>query len=123
MRTDDRRRESMRRVYKRLIVRVRRPPRPVEPHPEPGVRALRIVSWNLLRLTGATLDDVCRVVRGHRPDILLMQEATHAIDALPEQVGGHYWRTPLPGRIHGLAMWSPRPLPGPPLVLPLPAGT
>ena len=54
---------------------------------------------------------------------MLMQEATYAIDGLAEHVGGHYWRTPMPGRIHGLAVWSPRPLPHPPKVLPLQAGS
>ena len=117
------RRGEMRRAYRRLIVRLRRPPRPAEPRVEPGIRAVRIISWNLLRLTGATLEDVVRLVRTHRPDILLMQEATHAIDGLPGQVGGVYWRTPLPGRVHGLAVWSPTPLREPPAVLPLPAGS
>jgi endonuclease/exonuclease/phosphatase family metal-dependent hydrolase len=117
------RRNEMRRTYRRLIQRVRRPPQAPEPPPDPGTRALKIISWNLLRLTGATLDDVARLVRRHRPDILLMQEATAAIDALAEQVGGCYWRTLQPGRIHGLAVWSPRALPYPPMVLPLPAGS
>jgi endonuclease/exonuclease/phosphatase family metal-dependent hydrolase len=36
-------------------------------------------------------------------------------------LGGHYVRHPLPGRIHGLAAWSPRPLPDP-TVLELPSG-
>lgn len=84
---------------------------------------LRVISWNLLRLTGATLEDVVRLVRAQQPDLLLMQEATAAIDTLAEEVGGHYWRTPLPGRIHGLAVWTPKPLSRPPLVLELPAGT
>jgi len=48
-----------------------------------------------------------------------MQEATEEIEALPEFVGGHFHWEPLPGRIHGLAAWSPHPLP-PPQVLPLP---
>jgi endonuclease/exonuclease/phosphatase family metal-dependent hydrolase len=110
-------------VYKRLIQRVRRPPAAPERLPEPGTRALKVISWNLLRMTGATLDDVARLIRRYRPDLLLMQEATNEIDALPEQVGGYYWRTPLPGRIHGLATWSLDPLEEPPLVLPLPAGS
>lgn len=84
---------------------------------------MRVISWNLLRLTGATLDDVVRLIHVQQPDLLLMQEATAAIDPLPEIVGGHYWRTPLPGRIHGLAIWSPTRLRSPPTILPLPAGT
>jgi endonuclease/exonuclease/phosphatase family metal-dependent hydrolase len=117
------RRDEMRRAYRRLIQRVRRRAQIPERPPAPGTRALKIISWNLLRLTGATLDDVARLVRRHHPDILLMQEATHTIDALPSLVGGSYWRVPLPGRIHGLAVWSRNPLPHPPLVLPLPAGS
>ena len=82
----------------------------------------KIISWNLLRLTGASLHDVVRLIRRERPDLLLMQEATQAIDGLPGMVGGHYMRNLMPGRIHGLAMWSPMAPPGEPVVLPLPAG-
>ena len=81
----------------------------------------RIISWNLLRLVGATVEEIVRLVEAERPDLLLLQEATHDIDALPGRLGGHYSRTALPGRIHGLATWSPRPVPAP-LVLPLPSG-
>ena len=113
----------MQRAYTRLVRRVRgvalRPAAPCAP----DAVALKIISWNLLRLTGATLDDVARLVRRHRPDVLLMQEATHAIDQLPAHVGGCYWRTPLPGRIHGLAVWTPNELAHPPTVLPLPSGS
>jgi endonuclease/exonuclease/phosphatase family metal-dependent hydrolase len=84
---------------------------------------LRIVSWNLLRTTGASLDDVARLIALARPDLLLMQEATAQIDTLAAKVGGHLARAPLPGRIHGPAMWSPKPWPAPPRVLKLPPGT
>jgi endonuclease/exonuclease/phosphatase family metal-dependent hydrolase len=83
---------------------------------------IKIISWNLLRLTGASLEDVVGLIHRERPDLLLMQEATRAIDGLAEKVGGHYRRSPLPGRIHGPAAWSPTPLSGPSVVLPLPAG-
>lgn len=83
---------------------------------------MKIISWNLLRLVGATIDDVVALVRRERPDLLLMQEATQHIDALPGRVGGYYSRTPLPGRIHGLAMWSAKPFHSPPRIIPLPAG-
>ncbi len=83
---------------------------------------MKIISWNLLRLVGASLDDVASLVRRERPDLLLMQEATQRIDGLAARIGGHYARVPLPGRIHGLAMWSPDPFPVAPRVLPLPAG-
>src|SRR5690348_1917893 len=82
----------------------------------------KIISWNLLRLTGASLDDIVRLVQRERPEMLLMQEATPEMDGLVSRVGGHYVRTPLPGRIHGLAAWSLTPLRHAPVVLPLPSG-
>ena len=81
----------------------------------------KIISWNLLRLKGAMLSDVVDLVQRERPDLLLMQEATQEMDGLPGRLGGCYARAPLPGRIHGVAMWSPLPVPEP-IVLPLPAG-
>lgn len=72
---------------------------------------VKIISWNLLRLIGATLDDVVHLVRHEQPDLLLMQEATPRIDDLPARLGGSYGRVLQPGRIHGLAYWSPRSLP------------
>ena len=73
---------------------------------------LKIVSWNLLRTVGATLDDIVRLVRQEQPSLLLMQEATKRIDELPKHLGGgSYGRVLQPGRIHGLAYWSPDALP------------
>ena len=83
---------------------------------------MKLVSWNLLRLTGATLHDVVSLIERERPDLMLMQEATHAIDDLPQRVGGGYVRVPLPGRVHGLAMWMPQRLGGPSTALQLPRG-
>ena len=84
---------------------------------------VKIISWNLLRLVGASLGDVARLIRRNGPDLLLMQEATEEMDGLPLLLGGHYHRTSLPGRVHGLAAWSPRRLPAnTATVLPLPAG-
>ena len=87
------------------------PPPPLSPPLAPSAsRATTvIVSWNLLRTVGASIDDVARLIRAERPDLLLMQEATTAIDRLTDRVGGFYARSPLPGRIHGVACWSPRP--------------
>lgn len=82
---------------------------------------MKIISWNLLRLTGASLDHVVELARAEKPALLLMQEATERIDALPERLGGHYFRTPLPGRVHGLAVWSMAPLKKPEIVA-LPSG-
>src|ERR671933_713784 len=62
---------------------------------------MKLISWNLLRLTGASVEDVAQLTRRQRPDLLLMQEATTPMDELPRLVGGHYVRHLLPGRIHG----------------------
>jgi len=82
---------------------------------------MKIISWNLLRRVGASVDDVVDLIARERPDLLLMQEATHDIDALPARIGGHYARTPLPDRIHGLAVWSTTAIT--PRVVTLPPGT
>ncbi len=70
---------------------------------------MKIISWNLLHSVGATLEEVVQLVKREQPDLLLMQEATAAIDNLPARIGGHYARNPLPGRLHGLAAWRPLP--------------
>jgi endonuclease/exonuclease/phosphatase family metal-dependent hydrolase len=72
---------------------------------------LKVISWNLLRLTGAAVEDVAGLIRREHPDLLLMQEATLDMESLPSLVGGHMQRLPLPRRIHGLAAWSPHKLP------------
>ena len=87
-----------------------------------GHAPFKIVSWNLLRRTGAAVDDVAALIAQEKPDLLLMQEATRAIGFLLDRIGGHYAWAPLPGRIHGLAMWSPEPWPAPPRVITLPSG-
>lgn len=74
---------------------------------------MKVISWNVLRLTGAAAEDVAELVARHRPDLLLLQEATYDIAALPTLVGGCYYQDPLEGRIYGLAMWSPHALPRP----------
>jgi len=80
---------------------------------------LKVVSWNLLRQIGATVEDVATLIKEQRPDLLLLQEATRELEALPSFVGGHFHRVPLPDRIHGLAVWSPCAFPEPQAV-PLP---
>ena len=82
----------------------------------------KIISWNLLRLTGASAHDVAGLVHRERPDLLLMQEATKEMDQLPALLGGHYTRCPLPGRIHGLAMWQPNEFHTQPVILKLQSG-
>lgn len=90
--------------------------------PQLLIAMIKLISWNLLRLTGASLDDVVRLIRREDPDLLLMQEATEGMDGLTARVGGHYQRNLLPGRIHGLAVWSPVPFPSQPSVLALQNG-
>lgn len=82
--------------------------------------AMRVISWNLLRLEGAAVGDVAGLLERERPDLLLMQEVTQHLDVLPRLVSGHYHRLPWPGRIHGLAAWSRHNF-ATPQVLPLPA--
>lgn len=85
----------------------------------PVTDKLRIVSWNLLRRVGAGVEDVAALIEHHRPDLLLMQEATADLATLPELVGGHFYREPMHSRIYGLAVWSPHPI-ARPHALPLP---
>jgi endonuclease/exonuclease/phosphatase family metal-dependent hydrolase len=90
------------------------------PSPTDPEVPLKVVSWNLLRRVGAKVEDVAAVVRQHRPDLLLLQEATEDISRLPSLVGGHFFRHPMHSRIYGLAAWSASPFPaGAPLRLPV----
>ena len=81
---------------------------------------MKVISWNLLRLVGAEAEDVANLIRREKPDVMLMQEATKHIDALPSLIGGHFHRLSWLGRIHGLGVWSPHHF-GPPRALSLPA--
>jgi endonuclease/exonuclease/phosphatase (EEP) superfamily protein YafD len=83
---------------------------------------VRVISWNLLHTGGASLAQLCALIAAKQPDLLLMQEATAQVIALPAQAGGHVAFAPLPGRHHGLAAWSVRPLTTPPRSLGLPRG-
>lgn len=76
--------------------------------------SLRLVSWNLFYEDGATLDDICLLIRMTQPDILLMQECRLFADKLPRLVGGYYSRLASIGRIHGTACWSRHPFSRPP---------
>ncbi len=80
---------------------------------------MRILSWNLLQRRGAGVDDIRRLVEAHRPDLVLLQEATAAIDALPESLGGTYARREMERRNHGPAAWSLRPFTAAAVALPL----
>jgi len=70
---------------------------------------MKIISWNLLHRSGATIDEIIQLIHRENPDLLLMQETTDQIDSLPKRIGGHYLRDPHPGRHHGLASWSQKP--------------
>jgi endonuclease/exonuclease/phosphatase (EEP) superfamily protein YafD len=84
---------------------------------------VRVISWNLLCLTGATVKDVAALIQGYHPDLLLMQEATEEVVALPTIVGGHFLREHLHSRIYGLAAWSRDDPLTPSYALPLPVST
>ena len=85
---------------------------------------MRVISWNLLRRTGAAVEDVAALVERFHPDLLLMQEATEELAALPATVGGYFFRERFHSRIYGLAAWShhtfstPHPLPLPVSTIP-----
>ena len=84
-----------------------------------GAAILRIISWNLLRLKGARGKDVAALIERHRPNLLLLQEATEDLAELPALVGGCFYRHPMDSRVYGLATWSSESLP-PPYAIPLP---
>jgi len=67
---------------------------------------VRLISWNLLRLAGATVKDIAALIEAYHPDLLVMQEATDEVGALPKIVSGHFCHEPLHGRVYGLAVWS-----------------
>lgn len=83
---------------------------------------MKIISWNLLHRSGATIDEVIQLIHRENPDLLLMQECTDQIDSLPKKIGGHYLRDPHPGRHHGLSSWSREPFMEPPALLKLQTG-
>lgn len=84
--------------------------------------ATKIISWNLLRRTGAAVDCLAALIEQENPDLVLMQEATEVIGAITDRVGGVFARAPLPGRIHGPAIWSREPWLNPPEIVSLPPG-
>jgi endonuclease/exonuclease/phosphatase (EEP) superfamily protein YafD len=112
---------NMRRHFLRLVERRPRHRVPVQTSLR-EIESTKIISWNLLRRTGATIHDVVGLIEAEQPDILLMQEATEEIDLLPDLIGGHYARAPLPGRIHGVACWSRQPFARPPRACTIPSG-
>lgn len=83
---------------------------------------MKIISWNLLHRSGATIDEIIHLIRDEKPDLFLMQETTDQMDSLPHRIGGYYLRDPHPGRNHGLASWSREPFVEPPSLLRLQRG-
>ena len=69
----------------------------------------RLLSWNLLNRSGARAGDVADLLRLHKPDVALFQEAWEDLDRLPSLIGGSYVRRTMKGRKHGPAAWSPHP--------------
>ena len=80
---------------------------------------MRILSWNLLIRGGAGVDEISQLVDAHHPDLVLMQEATAAIDSLPRRLGGNYVRETMHRRSHGPAAWSSHPFVSTTVTLPL----
>src|SRR6185437_14016419 len=80
-------------------------------HDRAGQR-LRIVSWNLLRLVGAGVEDVARLIRQHRPDLLVMQEATKELAALRLWWADTSIASPFMGASMGWPYGAPTPFPG-----------
>lgn len=83
---------------------------------------MKIISWNLLHRSGATVEQIKRLIAHDQPDLLLLQEANDLIDSLPLEIGGHYVRNAFPGRTHGLAAWSPTSFLNPPSIMTLQPG-
>lgn len=78
---------------------------------------MKVISWNLLRLNGAAVNDLIALIERERPDLLFLQEATEQVKTLADIVGGQIHHALLPGRIHGLAVWTPHLIPRPELLL------
>ena len=79
---------------------------------------MKISSWNLLHRSGASVEEITRLLELEKPDLLLMQETTPAIANLTDQIGGHYLFQPWPGKRYGMAIWSTQPIEHFPIDLP-----
>lgn len=71
-------------------------------------KSTKLISWNLLHKGGAKLAEVAELIERETPDAFLMQEATVDLESVVDLAGGYITRTPLPGRRHGLAIWTRR---------------
>ncbi len=85
-------------------------------------KTTKLISWNLLHRNGAKVADVAGLIASEQPDALLLQEATSDFEHLVELAGGVMVRTPMPGRRHGLAIWTPVTTAAPVEALELPKG-
>ncbi|WP_173577454.1 endonuclease/exonuclease/phosphatase family protein [Acetobacter fallax] len=80
---------------------------------------MRILSWNVWAHGHARPGNVSRLITALQPDLVLLQEATSVMDALPQLAGGHYRRITAPERNNGPAAWSPAPFESDEFILPL----
>ncbi len=85
-------------------------------------RSTKLISWNLLHRGGAQVAEVAGLIAQEKPDALLMQEATADLERVTDHVGGVITRSPLPGRRHGLAIWTPEATAAPVETFELPKG-
>ncbi|HEY0203367.1 MAG TPA: endonuclease/exonuclease/phosphatase family protein [Acetobacteraceae bacterium] len=81
-------------------------------HRRPKGDALRLLSWNILRGSGARCFEIAALVRRHAVDVAVFQEAWEDLDGLPTTLGGFYRRLAMGGRRHGPAVWTPHPMEG-----------
>lgn len=68
---------------------------------------MKILSWNLYYRNGAAAADICALIEQNKPDLVLLQEVTPSIHALPRFVGGTFLELPWKGKSYGLAAWVP----------------
>lgn len=66
---------------------------------------MKIVSWNLLYRQGAAAADIANIIEQQRPDLVLLQESTSGIHALPSHAGGRFYELPWQGKSYALAAW------------------
>lgn len=68
---------------------------------------MKIISWNLFHRRGAAAAHISALVEQERPDLVLMQEATHGIGTLPSLIGGEFHTEPWHDKAYSLAAWVP----------------
>jgi endonuclease/exonuclease/phosphatase (EEP) superfamily protein YafD len=71
---------------------------------------MRILSWNVLRRSGATPHDVAQLITQLSPDIALLQEVGASFASLTDIIGGQYEACPFLNREDGLGAWFRSPV-------------